>query len=179
MAQTTKIKHHENLTHEKFLTRKFPDIRYIYLVRKFFSKKAITNRKKFNFCISRIQNGEAIASSSCALSFTGGMEYSSGETSLDELNTTRPPGSCLVDSATLLNAMCDAVEREPTQLPAPAVATESCRLPFCIYVDQWFLTWVRSNPRGSVSQFQGFGGLVHPTRMIRDVTLCLAIVGCS
>ena len=44
---------------------------------------------------------------------------------------------------------------------------------------QWFLTWVRSNPRGSVSQFQGFGGLVHPTRMIRDVTLCLAIIGCS
>ena len=42
---------------------------------------------------------------------------------------------------------------------------------------QWFLTWVRSNPRGSVSQFQGFGGLVHPTRMIRDVTLCLAIIG--
>ena len=46
-------------------------------------------------------------------------------------------------------------------------------------LDQWFLTWVRSNPRGSVSQFQGFGGLVHPTRMIRDVTLCLAIIGCS
>ena len=23
---------------------------------------------------------------------------------------------------------------------------------------QWFLTWDRSNPRGSVSQFQGFGG---------------------
>ena len=34
-------------------------------------------------------------------------------------------------------------------------------------------------PQGSVSQFQGFGGLVHPTRMIRDVTLCLAIIGCS
>ena len=46
-------------------------------------------------------------------------------------------------------------------------------------IEQWFLTWVRSNPRGSVSQFQGFGGLVHPTRMIRDVTLCLAIIGCS
>ena len=30
----------------------------------------------------------------------------------------RPPGSCLVDNSTLLNAMCDAVEREPTQLPA-------------------------------------------------------------
>ena len=30
----------------------------------------------------------------------------------------RPPCSCLVDNATLLNAMCDAVEREPTQLPA-------------------------------------------------------------
>ena len=30
----------------------------------------------------------------------------------------RPPGSCLVDKATLLNAMCDAVEKEPTQLPA-------------------------------------------------------------
>ena len=28
MAQTTKIKHHENLTHENFLTRKFPYIRY-------------------------------------------------------------------------------------------------------------------------------------------------------
>ena len=30
MAQTTKIKHHENLTHENILTRKFPDIRYNY-----------------------------------------------------------------------------------------------------------------------------------------------------
>ena len=36
----------------------------------------------------------------------------------------RPPSSCLVDKATLLNAMCDAVEREPTQLPAPAAPTE-------------------------------------------------------
>ena len=34
------------------------------------------------------QNGEAIASTSCALSFTGGMEYSSVERSLDEPNTT-------------------------------------------------------------------------------------------
>ena len=25
-------------------------------------------------------------------------------------------------------------------------------------VEQWFLTWVWSNPRGSVNQFQGFGG---------------------
>ena len=24
-------------------------------------------------------------------------------------------------------------------------------------LDQWFLTWVRSNPRGSLSQSQGFG----------------------
>ena len=24
-----------------------------------------------------------------------------------------------------------------------------------------------------MSQFQGFGGLAHPTRMIRDITLCL------
>ena len=27
-----------------------------------------------------------------------------------------------------------------------------------ITIKQWFLTWVRSNPRGSVSQSQGFGG---------------------
>ena len=33
----------------------------------------------------------------------------------------------------------------------------------CQHLDQWFLTWVRSNPRGSVSQFEGFGGLVHPS----------------
>ena len=36
----------------------------------------------------------------------------------------RPPSSCVIDNATLLNAMCDAVEREPTQLPAPAAPTE-------------------------------------------------------
>ena len=31
---------------------------------------------------------------------------------------------------------------------------------------QWFLTrGVRSNPTGSVSQFQVFGGLVHPARL--------------
>ena len=35
-----------------------------------------------------------------------------------------PPGSCLIDNATLVNAMCDAVEREATQLPAPAAPTE-------------------------------------------------------
>ena len=70
------------------------------------------------------------------------MEYSSVERSLDEPNTTsstafRPPSSCLVDNATLLNAIRYAVERKPTQLPAPAAPTESprCfRLPFCVYV---------------------------------------------
>ena len=43
-------------------------------------------------------------------------------------------------------------------------------------IDQWFLNWVRSNPRGSVSKFQGFGGLVHPTCRIHHITLCLAII---
>ncbi|KAF2353302.1 hypothetical protein FHG87_015941 [Trinorchestia longiramus] len=39
---------------------------------------------------------------------------------------------------------------------------------------QWFLTWVRSNPRGSVSQSQGFGGdqETHLTHMIRDGMPC-------
>ena len=27
-----------------------------------------------------------------------------------------------------------------------------------VLIGQWFLTWVRSNPRGSVCKFQGFGG---------------------
>ena len=36
----------------------------------------------------------------------------------------RPPGSFLVNNSTLLNAMCDAVEREPTQLPATDAPTE-------------------------------------------------------
>ena len=38
-----------------------------------------------------------------------------------------PPGSCLVDYATLLSATSDAVEREATQLPAPAAPTEEPR----------------------------------------------------
>ena len=38
-----------------------------------------------------------------------------------------PPGSCLMDNATLLNAMCDAVEREATQLPAHAAPAEEPR----------------------------------------------------
>ena len=33
-------------------------------------------------------------------------------------------------------------------------------------LEQWFLNWVRSNPRGSVSQFQGFGGLVLATAKV-------------
>ena len=28
----------------------------------------------------------------------------------------------------------------------------------CITIIQWFLNWVRSNPRGSMSRLQGFGG---------------------
>lgn len=50
----------------------------------------------------------------------------------------------------------------------------------CHTLAQWFLTWVRSNPRGSVSQSQGFGGGqdTHPTHMIRDDTPRLAIIGC-
>ena len=47
----------------------------------------------------------------------------------------RPPSSCLVDNATLLNAMCDAVEREATQLPALASPTEWPRRVFvCHFV---------------------------------------------
>ena len=30
-------------------------------------------------------------------------------------------------------------------------------LMFLVDIRQWFLTWVRFNPRGSVSQFHGFG----------------------
>ncbi|KAF2355415.1 hypothetical protein FHG87_013828 [Trinorchestia longiramus] len=43
-----------------------------------------------------------------------------------------------------------------------------------ISLHQWFLTWVRSNPRGSVSQSQGFGGdqETHLTHMICDGTPC-------
>ncbi|KAF2353770.1 hypothetical protein FHG87_015471 [Trinorchestia longiramus] len=50
----------------------------------------------------------------------------------------------------------------------------------CVGLNQWFLTWVRSNPRGSVSQRQGFGGGqdTDPTHMIRDDTPCLALIGC-
>ena len=46
-----------------------------------------------------------------------------------------------------------------------------------ICLEQWFLTWVRSNPRGSVSQSQGFGGGqdTHPTHMIRDDTPRFAV----
>ena len=40
-------------------------------------------------------------------------------------------------------------------------------------ITQWFLKWVRSSPRDSVSQFLEFGCLVHPTCIIRDITLCL------
>ena len=35
-----------------------------------------------------------------------------------------PPGYCLMDHAILLNATCDAVEREATQLPTAAAPTE-------------------------------------------------------
>ena len=32
------------------------------------------------------------------------------------------------------------------------------RMQGCILLDQWFLTGVRSNPKGSTKLFQGFGG---------------------
>ena len=35
-----------------------------------------------------------------------------------------PPGSCLMDNATLMSAVCDTIEREATQLLAPAAPTE-------------------------------------------------------
>ena len=35
-----------------------------------------------------------------------------------------PPGSCLVDNATLLGATCAAVEQEATQFPTPAMPTD-------------------------------------------------------
>ena len=38
-----------------------------------------------------------------------------------------PLGSCVMDNVTLLSAMCDAVEREAAQLPAPAAPTEEPR----------------------------------------------------
>ena len=37
------------------------------------------------------------------------------------------PPCCLIDNVTHLNAMCDAVEGEATQLPAPAAPTEEPR----------------------------------------------------
>ncbi|KAF2358002.1 hypothetical protein FHG87_011240 [Trinorchestia longiramus] len=42
------------------------------------------------------------------------------------------------------------------------------------------LTWVRSSPRGSMSQSQEFGEGqdAHPTHVIRDDTPRLAIIGC-
>ena len=48
-----------------------------------------------------------------------------------------------------------------------------------IFWEQWFLAWVPSSLRVSVSQRQGLGGLVHSTRIIYDVTLCLAVPSTS
>ena len=44
---------------------------------------------------------------------------------------------------------------------------------FVLRLQQWFLIWVRSCPRYSVSQFQEFSGLFHTISMTSDVTLCL------
>ena len=45
-----------------------------------------------------------------------------------------PPSSCLVDNATLPSATCDAVEREATQLLAPAAPTEEPLRVACHFV---------------------------------------------
>jgi len=45
-----------------------------------------------------------------------------------------------------------------------------------LVLEQWFLTWVRSNIRGSVSQFQDFGGLVHPFHMM--FCICVTVMFC-
>ena len=45
-----------------------------------------------------------------------------------------PPGSCLMDNATLLSDTWDAIERETTQLLAPAALPRSHGgLPICSY----------------------------------------------
>ena len=36
---------------------------------------------------------------------------------------------------------------------------------WCIGLEKELLTWVQSNPRCPLSQFQVFGGLVHPIRL--------------
>ena len=55
-----------------------------------------------HFCISRIQIDEAIASTTCVEA----KKEALARQILQVRQLLTPPGTCLIDNATLLNAMC-------------------------------------------------------------------------
>ena len=58
-----------------------------------------------NFCISRIQIDDAIASTTCLKA----KKEALARRILHVCQLLTPPGTCLIDNATLLNVMCDAL----------------------------------------------------------------------
>ena len=59
----------------------------------------------FFFCISRIQIDEVIMSTTCVEAEKEAL----ARRILQVYQLLTPPGTCLIDNATLLNAMCDAL----------------------------------------------------------------------
>ena len=57
------------------------------------------------FCISRIQIDDAIASTTCVKAKKEALAWRIVQ--VRQLLT--PPGTCLIDNAAILNAMCDAL----------------------------------------------------------------------
>ena len=58
-----------------------------------------------HFCISRIQIDDAIASTTCVKAKKEALV----RRILQVRQLLTPPGTCLIDNATILNAMCDAL----------------------------------------------------------------------
>ena len=76
----------------------------------FFKKKDIKTVRCIwllwrNFLISRIHIDEAIASTTCVEA----KKEALARRILQVRQLLTPPGTCLIDNATLLNAMCDAL----------------------------------------------------------------------
>ena len=57
------------------------------------------------FCISRIQIDDAIASTTCVKA----KKEALARRILQVCQLLTPPGTCLIDNATILNAICDAL----------------------------------------------------------------------
>ena len=81
--------------------------RLLAIISKVFLKIKIKDIKLLwcHFCISRIQIDDVIASKTCVKA----KKEALARRILQVRQLLTPPGTCLIDNATILNVMCDAL----------------------------------------------------------------------